>query len=115
LAEDPVLTGEVRARHIPLEICLTSNVQTHAAETYEAHPLRRYFDQGMTVVLNTDNRLMSGVTLVDEYLIAARTFGFDFGELARLAMNGFESAFLPEAERSALVQRARDAIAAVGT
>jgi adenosine deaminase len=115
LAEDPVLTAEVRDRMIPLEICLTSNVQTHATETYEAHPLRRYVDQGMPVVLNTDNRLMSGVTLVDEYDVAVRTFGFDFEALARIALTGFESAFLPAGERDALVARARADIAALAS
>ena len=58
-------------RRIALEICLTSNVQTRAVESYAAHPLREYFDRGMNVVLNTDNRLMSGTTLTDEYHHAA--------------------------------------------
>lgn len=107
LIEDPALTQEVQASGIALEICLTSNVQTHAAASYEAHPLRQYFDQGLTVVLNTDNRLMSGVTLVDEYQHAAQSLGFTFDELARVALNGFESAFLPPAQREALVARAR--------
>ncbi|MGQ0648297.1 MAG: adenosine deaminase [Gemmatimonadaceae bacterium] len=115
LIEDAALTTEVRNRGLALEICLTSNVQTHATETYEAHPLRRYFDDGMNVVLNTDNRLMSGVNLVDEYEVAARTFDFTFDELARIALNGFESAFLPDAEREALVQIVRRDIDALRT
>ena len=113
LIEDPLLSSEVRERRIALEVCLTSNVQTHATETYEAHPLRRYVDAGMNVVLNTDNRLMSGVNLVDEYEVAVRTFGFGFDEVERLALNGFESAFLPEEEKATLVLRARDEIAAL--
>jgi adenosine deaminase len=111
MIEDPVLTQYVNDRRIALEICLTSNVQTRVSEDYAHHPLRTYFDQGLNVVLNTDNRLMSGVGLVDEYDVAARTFGFSFDELARMAMNGFESAFLPEQERRALVERARQDIA----
>ncbi|MDQ3697186.1 MAG: adenosine deaminase [Gemmatimonadota bacterium] len=113
LIEDASLTQFVNDRRIPLEICLTSNVQTRAAPSYEAHPLRRYFDQGQNVVLNTDNRLMSGVTLTDEYLLAARHLGFSFDELARIALNGFESAFLPWQERVELVERARRDIAAL--
>ena len=113
LIEDPALVAEARANNVALEICLTSNLQTHAIEAYEHHPLRRYFDDGLTVVLNTDNRLMSGVNLVDEYQVAASTFGFDFAELSRIALNGFESAFLPEAEREALVARARAEIEAM--
>lgn len=102
LIEDAALTDEVQDEGIALEICLTSNVQTHATGSYESHPLRRYMERGMRVVLNTDNRLMSGVTLVDEYDVAARTFGLDFDELAGLALNGFDAAFLPEADRAAL-------------
>ncbi|HZO17718.1 MAG TPA: adenosine deaminase, partial [Gemmatimonadaceae bacterium] len=72
LIDDESLTRYVNDRRIALEVCLTSNVQTHASESLDAHPVRRYFDRGMNVVLNTDNRLMSGTTLTDEYLLAAR-------------------------------------------
>ena len=113
LVEDESLTQYVNDRRIALEICLTSNVQTRAVDSYESHPLRRYFDRGMNVVLNTDNRLMSGTTLTDEYAHAARALGFDFDELARIALNGFESAFLPWEQREQLVARARTEIAAL--
>ena len=112
LIEDESLTEYVNDRRIALEICLTSNVQTRATESYETHPLRRYFDRGLNVVLNTDNRLMSGVTLVDEYEHAAR-LGFGFDELATMALNGFESTFLPYEERRVLAERARAEIAAL--
>jgi adenosine deaminase len=115
LGEDERLTHYVNDRRIALEICLTSNVQTHAAATYAAHPMRRYFDRGMNVVLNTDNRMMSGVTLTDEYAHAAVSLAFTKSELARVALNGFESAFLPWEEREALVARARRDIVALGT
>ena len=106
LIEDESLTNYVNDQRIALEICLTSNVQTRAASSYEAHPLRQYFDRGLNVVLNTDNRLMSGVNLVDEYLHAARELDFTFDELARMAINGFESAFIPLAERQLLIDSA---------
>ncbi|MDP1859800.1 MAG: adenosine deaminase [Gemmatimonadaceae bacterium] len=106
LIEDASLTDYVNDQRIALEICLTSNVQTRAASSYEAHPLRQYFDRGLNVVLNTDNRLMSGVNLVDEYLHAARELDFTFDELARMAINGFESAFIPLAERQLMIDSA---------
>jgi adenosine deaminase len=111
LIEDESLTQYVNDRRIALEICLTSNVQTHAVDSYEEHPLRRYFDRGMNVVLNTDNRLMSGTTLTDEYMHAATTLGFTFTELCEIALNGFESAFIPWEERERLIARARAEIA----
>ena len=107
LIEDETLTEFVNDERIAVEICLTSNVQTRAAESYEAHPLREYYDRGLNVVLNTDNRLMSGTTLVDEYEAAARHLDFDAEELCRVALNGFESAFLPGDVRARLVADAR--------
>jgi adenosine deaminase len=86
LIEDESLTQYVNDRRIALEICLTSNVQTHAVESYEDHPFRRYYDRGMNVVLNTDNRLMSGTTLTDEYMHAATNLGFDFDELCTVTL-----------------------------
>ena len=111
LIDDTSLTDYCNDRRIPLEICLTSNVQTHAVESYESHPFREYFRRGLNVVLNTDNRLMSGVTLTDEYVHAAESLDFTFDELARVALNGFESAFISYDERTRLVARAEEEIA----
>jgi adenosine deaminase len=103
----------VNDRRIALEICLTSNVQTRAVACYEEHPLREYYDRGMNVVLNTDNRLVSGVTLTDEYLYAARHLGFTLNELGVIALNSFASAFLPWEERVAMIEDARREIEAL--
>lgn len=105
LLEDHALVDFVGANRIPLELCLTSNVQTRVAETYAVHPLRRYFDWGLNVVLNTDNRLMSAVTLTDEYEAANVHLGFTLDELCTVALNGFRSGFLPDDEKAALVAR----------
>lgn len=113
LFEDAALMNYVNDRRIPVEICITSNVQTRAASSYQSHPVRKYFDAGLNVVLNTDNRLMSGTTLTDEYLHASRELKFTFDELATMAMNGFESAFLPWAERRQLITRAATQIRAL--
>jgi adenosine deaminase len=114
LIEDESLTQYVNDRRIALEICLTSNVQTKAVESYEQHPLRQYYDRGMNVVLNTDNRLMSGTTLTDEYVLAARHFDLTLDDLARIALNGFESSFLPWEKREELIATVRRDLAALG-
>jgi adenosine deaminase len=114
LIEDESLTQYVNDRRIPLELCLTSNVQTHAVESYEQHPLRAYYDRGMNIVLNTDNRLMSGTTLTDEYALAARHFDLGLDDLARIALNGFESAFLPWEQREVLIAATRAELAKLG-
>ena len=108
LFEDPELTQYVNDRRIALEICLTSNVQTRAASSYETHPLRQYFDDGLNVVLNTDNRLMSGTTLTEEYMHAARHLDFTVEELCAIAFNGFESSFLPWEERVEMLEAISD-------
>ena len=110
LIEDRELTDYVNDRRITIEVCLTSNVQTRATSSLELHPFPQYVRRGLNVVLNTDNRLMSGTTLTDEYELASRHLGLGFDDLARVAMNGFESAFLPWSERQELVVRARAAI-----
>jgi adenosine deaminase len=92
---------------VPLEICITSNLQTRAVASADSHPVRRYFDLGIVVCLNTDNRLMSRTTVTDEMLLAHRHLGFGRAELMRLALYGFESAFLPHKEREALVARVK--------
>jgi adenosine deaminase len=104
----------VNDRRIALEICLTSNVQTRVAPTYADHPLREYYDRGMNVVLNTDNRLMSGVSLTDEYALAAEHLGFGFEELSEMALNGFSAAFLPWEQRMVLLDEAWSALERLG-
>jgi adenosine deaminase len=113
LIDDVELTEFVNDRRIAVEVCLTSNVQTRAAGSLETHPLPEFLRRGLNVVLNTDNRLMSGTTLTDEFQAASRTLGVGFDDLARMALNGFESAFLPWHERQALLDRARSAIDAL--
>ena len=69
----------VRDFRIPIEICLTSNVQTRAVASYGEHPLRQYYDEAIVLSLNTDNRLMSGTTVTDV------AFRWGFGHPGRFA------------------------------
>jgi adenosine deaminase len=105
LAEDPELLTEVVERRIPLEMCVTSNVHTHTVASVGQHPFRRYLEQGVVVTLNTDSRLVDGITLTDEYYTAHAVLGLTKDELARVVLNACESAFLPDFERVALVAR----------
>jgi adenosine deaminase len=107
LYENPELEQYVLDRRVPLEICPTSNVQTHAVPSFESHPIRRYFDLGIVVCINTDNRLMSAVSLTDELWSAHTKLGFTRAEIDRMILYGFESAFLPYREREALVAKVK--------
>ena len=103
LFEDPELMGFVRDFRIPLEICLTSNVQTRVVPSFAEHPLRRYYDEDLVVTLNTDNRLVSGTTLTREYALARDHLDFGWEELKDVALMGFRSAFLHWDEKQALL------------
>ncbi len=107
LFEDPELLQYVKDFRVPLEICLTSNVQTGAVRSFAEHPLRRYFDEGLVVTLNTDNRLISGTDLTREYWVAQEHLGFTWEELKRVALMGFESAFLHHDEKRQLLERVK--------
>jgi aminodeoxyfutalosine deaminase len=91
--EDPSLMKHLRERDIPLEVCITSNLVTGVVKRVEEHPVRRLFDAGVPIVLNTDDPAMFGCTLCGEYRLAAREFGFSEGELRVLAENGFRYRF----------------------
>src|SRR5690606_9449486 len=95
LKEDGDLLNYVNDHRIPLEICLTSNVQTRATKSFEDHPLRFYYDYGLRTTINTDNRLMSDTTVSKELYRAHLHLGFDMEEIIDLIIFGFKSAFLP--------------------
>jgi adenosine deaminase/aminodeoxyfutalosine deaminase len=88
-ARDQALMGHLRERDIPLEICITSNLVTGVVARLEDHPVRRLFDAGVPIVLNTDDPAMFGCTLAGEYRLAAERFGFNEAELRGIAENGF--------------------------
>jgi aminodeoxyfutalosine deaminase len=91
--EDPLLLRHLRDRNIPLEICITSNIVTGVVKCLEDHPVRRLYDAGVPIVLNTDDPAMFGCTLTGEYRLAAERFGFSEAELRGVAENGFRYAF----------------------
>ncbi|MCX6640938.1 MAG: adenosine deaminase [bacterium] len=110
LREDGDLLNYVNDHRIPLEICLTSNLHTHAVQSLETHPLRLYYDCGMRVTLNTDNRLISNTTITDEYMTACTTFNFNLEDLNNLIIMGFKSAFMPYKNKVKLLERVLKAL-----
>ncbi len=110
LREDPELEAYVNDFRIPLEVCLTSNVQTRVVPSIREHPFRRYFDAGLVVTLNTDNRLVSGTTLTEEYWLAHTELGLEWEELKEVALLGFQAAFLPYAAKVNLLEEVEEEI-----
>ena len=85
--QDFYLLQDLREREIPLELNLTSNVRTGLCRSYAAHPLRKYFDAGLLISLNSDDPAFFGSDLANEYLLAHTELGFTRDELRQLAAN----------------------------
>ncbi|MCC7431551.1 adenosine deaminase [bacterium] len=105
LKENGDLLNYVNDLRIPLEVCISSNVQTKSVSKMEEHPLRFYFDYGLRVTINTDNRLMSATTVSKELWIAHKNFNFDLKDIKLLILNGFKSVFLPYKDKVDLLDK----------
>jgi len=98
--KDFYLMEELREHQIPLELNLTSNVRTGVCPSIAAHPLRRYFDAGLLVTLNSDDPAFFGSDLANEFLLAHAEQKFTRDELRQLAANSIRASFLPEIEKT---------------
>jgi adenosine deaminase/aminodeoxyfutalosine deaminase len=103
--EDERLIAELKARQIVLELNPTSNVRTGNCESFAAHPLRKYFDAGLMVTLNSDDPAFFGSDIENEYFLAATEQGFTREELKKLAANSISSSFLPDATKKKWMDR----------
>ena len=101
--DDHDLIEVLAERQVPLELNITSNLRTGCCPTLDAHPARRYFEEGLMVTLNSDDPPFFGATLLDEYLLAHRNFEFTFDQLRELAANSIEASFLPPERKLALL------------
>jgi aminodeoxyfutalosine deaminase len=106
---DQELMRVLAERQIPIEVCVTSNIRTGCALQLAEHPVRRYFDEGLMVTLNSDDPAMFASNLEEEYALVARDFGFTNEHLRELAANSIEASFLP-AERKVRILRGFDLV-----
>ncbi len=114
LNEDPELMAWVNDHRIPVEVCLASNLQTKAIPDYRSHPIRQFMADGLRVTLNTDNRLVTGTTVTNEYRLAVENYDLSEDEVLTLVMNGFKSSFLPLREKADLVDQVLAEFASLG-
>ncbi len=106
LVEDGDLLHYVNDHRIPLECCPSSNVQTGAVKHLESHPLKLYYDLGLRVTINTDNRLITDTTVSRELWLVHTKMGVPFADLRNMVLAGFKSTFLPFHEKRAMLRRA---------
>jgi adenosine deaminase len=97
------LAAYVRDKRIPLEMCPTSNLQTGAATSIAEHPIGLLRRLNFRVTVNTDNRLMSGTSVSQEFAKLAEAFGYGWDDLQWFTINAMKSAFIPFDERLALI------------
>ncbi len=105
LREDGDLLHYVNDHRIALECCPSSNVQTGAVESLQRHPLRLYYNLGLRVTVNTDNRMVTDTTVSKELWLAHTKMGLGMADIRRVILNGFKSAFLPFHRKQALLRR----------
>lgn len=108
LHEDRDLMAYVNDHRIPLEICLTSNLQTGVVSRIEDHPFGLYYREGLRVTLNSDNTLVSDTTITREYAKAVGAFDLGIADVRKIVLNGFKSAFLPMKKKGDLFTRILD-------
>jgi adenosine deaminase len=97
------LASYVRDCRVALELCPTSNVHTGAVASLAEHPIRMFRRLGFRATINTDNRLMSGVSLSSEMARCSEVFGWDWADLRWLSINAMKSSFFDFDERLALI------------
>jgi len=103
--KDPQLIEVLVERQIPVELNVTSNLRTGCCASLADHPLRRYFDAGMMVTLNSDDPPMFGSNLLNEYTLAHEAFGLTLEQIRELAANSAEASFLAPTRKLALLSQ----------
>lgn len=99
------LSHFLRDARIPLEVCPTSNINTGVVDRIEDHPIKRLIELRFRVTVNTDNRLMSGVSMSSEMTALVDAFGYGWDRLRWLTVNAMKSSFLPFHERLQIIEQ----------
>jgi adenosine deaminase len=105
LWESGDLLAYVNDHRIPLECCPSSNVQTGAVPEMIRHPIKLYYDLGVRVTVNTDNRLITDTSVSRELWLCHTQLGLSLDDIKKIILNGFKAAFLPFHQRQDYVRR----------
>ena len=105
--QDPELVRYLVEHRIPLEMCPVSNVRTNVVGSLREHPIRRYFDAGVLVTVNSDDPKMFQTSLAGEYRLLEQQCGWTKPEICGVIMNAVESSWLSDEEKSSLASQFR--------
>lgn len=103
--DDLALCDWLAQRGVVLEVCPTSNVHSGVVAEWAQHPLADLYRRGVSTTINTDDPLVSNITLTDEIVRAVEYLSLSVVDVKQLMLNAARAAFLPAAERAALVQQ----------
>ena len=106
--EDPALVDYLAEHRIPLELCPISNLRTRVVPSIDAHPVRRYFERGLLVTINTDDPEMFGNSLAQEFQALVEVHGFTRDEIRTVILNAVTASWLPVDRRRQLAEDLQD-------
>lgn len=108
--KDENIVKYLKDKQIPLEMCITSNVDTKAVKAYELHPIKKYLDEGLVVTVNTDNMTVSNVSLNDEFNHLAKEQNFTLEDIKKVIKNAIEASFASENDKNILRNQYKEAL-----
>ena len=103
--KNPKIYDILKKEDITLEMCPTSNLNTSAVDNLEKHPIRKYFDEGIKITVNTDNMTVSRITLEEEMYNLNEKLGFSYEELMKLMKNAVNASFCDEETKEWMKKR----------
>jgi aminodeoxyfutalosine deaminase len=103
--DDAELLDVLAEKQIPLELNVTSNIRTGCCKDLDRHPVRKYFESGLMVTINSDDPPMFGSNLLEEYVLVQERFEFSLEQMRELAANSVEASFLPPERKLDLLRR----------
>ena len=108
--QDEKLLEELKKTQLPIEICITSNTFTKKiVQQAKDHPVRKFFDRGIAVNINTDDPVFFKTTLIDEFWICHKELNFSMDEIKQLVKNSFNHSFMSESEKKTALKAVDDA------
>ena len=103
--DDPELLEVLAEKQVPLELNVTSNIRTGCCKSFDEHPVKRYFESGLMVTINSDDPPMFGSNLLEEYVLVQERFEFSLEQMRELAANAVEASFLPPQRKLDLMRQ----------
>jgi len=111
--EDPILMDFLKQKQIPLEVCLTSNICLGIFHDFKTHSLKKLWDSGLFITINSDDPALFDTDLNNEYKILVDNFGFDLDDLEQVSLNALHASFLPDDKKLEVDQEFRAAFASL--